>query len=122
MKILNFLMSMVFAINQFADEKADDYSAMCACDGDYYDENAWSGVLLLVTLIISAAACMVLIGVYVSIGMYLCVGVVIPTYEMIPSMSTLPRILFMVTSPLSIPFTLFFFHYARHAGWRFFLI
>jgi hypothetical protein len=28
----------------------------------------------------------------------------------------------MVTSPLSIPFTLFFFHYARHAGWRFFLI
>lgn len=119
MKILNFLVGLVRAINQLADEKADDWTAELVCYDDY-DESFWDAFPLFLTSLIAGALFLIIIGGYVSIATYFLFGQVIPTYEHILKMSSLDRCVFSVTAPLSLPSAMLSFHYARHAVWRLF--
>ncbi|MDQ5911963.1 MAG: hypothetical protein QG568_176 [Patescibacteria group bacterium] len=124
MKILRFLGNLILAINQTADRNADNLSARLAHQGDYesYDDDNIFGILggffLLLTWAIAIPVLLVLIGIYVSYITYFSFGVVIPSFEYILNMSTLRRIIFVVTAPLSVQIALFLFHYVRHAGCR----
>lgn len=127
MKILcllgSFLGNLILAINQKADERADNLSAVLALHGDYADCDSvgWriiSGILLCITWVVAIPLFLIMMGIYTSCVTYSLFGIMIPTFEYISNISTSARLILGVTAPLAMYAVLFLFHYIRHAGWR----